>query len=203
MVAEMYGKEFALFDGVSQLSGQLSGLKQLLEGANVAKRRSIYQHMTKAIQPVLEKALLHPPMVHRLVREFLECSPSMAVEDAVDTLTQAGTDALKMVHTHDGSAAMCMILAYGSAKDRKRVLKAMKGHVSNMAVNEWGHVVLCMALSVVDDTALVIKTIIAELKVRERERCILPPPFLLPSSTWPDDDNVPTGGLSSVMRCRI
>lgn len=51
----------------------------------------------------------------------------MSVEDAVDTLTQAGTDVLKMVHTHDGAAAVCMLLAYGSAKDRKRLVKAMKG----------------------------------------------------------------------------
>jgi pumilio family protein 6 len=51
----------------------------------------------------------------------------MSVEDAVDTLTQSGTDVLKMVHTHDGAAAACMIMAYGSAKDRKRMIKAMKG----------------------------------------------------------------------------
>lgn len=61
----MYGKEYALFDGVGQLSGQLSGLKQLLEGVNVAKRRSVFQHMTRALTPVMEKAILHPPMVHR------------------------------------------------------------------------------------------------------------------------------------------
>ena len=31
------------------------------------------------------------------------------------------------VHTHDGAAAVCMLVAYGSAKDRKRLIKAMKG----------------------------------------------------------------------------
>ena len=45
----------------------------------------------------------------------------------MDTLTASGTDVLKMVHTHDGAAAACMIIAYGSAKDRKRMIKAMKG----------------------------------------------------------------------------
>ena len=44
-------------------------------------------------------------------------------------------------------------------------LLPLSGHVSNMAVNEWGHAVLCTALSVVDDTALVSKTVVAELKV--------------------------------------
>ena len=69
---------------------------------------------------------LHLPLV-RLIRDFLECAPSLSVEDAVDTLTASGTDVLKMVHTHDGAAAACMIIAYGSAKDRKHMVKAMKG----------------------------------------------------------------------------
>ncbi len=74
MCAEMYGKEFVLFDGVGQLSGQLTGLKQLLEGAATAKKRAVYLHMTRALTPVLEKAILHPPMVHRRV-ELTRSSP--------------------------------------------------------------------------------------------------------------------------------
>ena len=65
MCAEFYGKEFVLFDGVGVQSGSLSGLKQLLAGVDTAKRRSIFQHMTRAIVPIMEKAILHPPMVHR------------------------------------------------------------------------------------------------------------------------------------------
>lgn len=41
------------------------------------------------------------------------------------------------------------------------------GYVKEMATNEWGHVVLCTALSVVDDTSLLNKVIVSELKVRE------------------------------------
>lgn len=52
-----------------------------------------------------------------------------------------------------------------SRQDRKKLVKAMKGHVMKMATNEWAHTVLCTALSVVDDTALVAKNIVAELKV--------------------------------------
>ena len=68
----------------------------------------------------------------------------MSVEDAVDTLTQSGTDCLKMVHTHDGAAAVCMLLAYGSAKDRKRILKAIKGQCGMGSwTNGWGMVENC------------------------------------------------------------
>ncbi|KAG1679299.1 hypothetical protein FOA52_009329 [Chlamydomonas sp. UWO 241] len=166
MCAEFYGKEFILFDGSvgGQASSSLSSLRQLLAGAPARQRRAVYGHMTRALMPVMEKAILHPPMTHRLIRDFMECAPSMSVEDAVDTLSQSGTDVLKMVHTHEGSAVVCMLIAYGSAKDRKRIIKAMKGHVHDMAINEWGHAVLCTALTVIDDTSLVVKTIVAELK---------------------------------------
>lgn len=65
MCAEFYGKEYVLFDGVRQQSVNLSGLKQLLDGVETAKKRSIFQHMTRALVPIMEKAILHPPMVHR------------------------------------------------------------------------------------------------------------------------------------------
>mmetsp|Transcript_35571 Transcript_35571/g.78981 ORF Transcript_35571/g.78981 Transcript_35571/m.78981 type:complete len:822 (-) Transcript_35571:289-2754(-) len=164
MCAEFYGKEFVLFDGVQTLGSSVTSLKQLLAGVAGAKRRSVFQHMTRALQPVMEKALLHPPMVHRLLRDFFECAPAMSIEDATDTLSASGTDVLKMVHTHDGAAVACMLFAYGSARDRKRLLKAMKGYVRETATNEWGHAVVCMALSVVDDTPLLNKCIISELK---------------------------------------
>lgn len=47
--------------------------------------------------------------------------------DVVDTIAATGGNALKLVHTHDGAAAAAMALAYGTPKDRKRLVKGMKG----------------------------------------------------------------------------
>ena len=88
------------------------------------------------------------------------------MEQAVETLCQTGPALLTMVHTHDGAAAACMVVAYGSARDRKRIVKAVKGHVVRMATNEWAHAPLCAALAVVDDTALLAKCVVPELKAR-------------------------------------
>ncbi|KAI8470969.1 MAG: pumilio family protein [Monoraphidium minutum] len=167
MCAELYGREYALFDGVggaAPLAGQVGHLRQLLEGAPPAKRKAVLQHLTKCLQPVLEKALLHPPMTHRLLRELLEAAPSSVVADAVDTLAATGGSVLKMVHTHDGAAAACMALAYGTPRDRKRLVKGMKGYVWQMAENEWGNAVVATALSVVDDTSLTAKAIVGDIK---------------------------------------
>lgn len=45
------------------------------------------------------------------------------------------------------------------------------GLVHDMAVNEWSHSLLCTALSLVDDTSIMVKTIGAELKVSKVEPC--------------------------------
>lgn len=62
------GREYALFEGVgggAPLAGEVSHLRQVLEGAPPAKRTAVLGHLTKCLQPVMEKALLHPPMTHR------------------------------------------------------------------------------------------------------------------------------------------
>ncbi len=65
MCAEFYGKEFVLFGGLSGEAGRLHSLKQLMANAPPAKQRAVVLHMTKALTPIMEKALLHPPMTHR------------------------------------------------------------------------------------------------------------------------------------------
>lgn len=47
----------------------------------------------------------------------------------MDTLSQTGESLLRMVHTHEGAGAAAAVLSYGTAKDRKHVVKALKGHV--------------------------------------------------------------------------
>ena len=147
--------------------------------------------------------------------------------DAVESLS--GEPLLHVAHTHDGARAACMALAWGTPKDRKKAVKAMKvrawglgacfwatsgapatrreealpapspcfhcccprsrscpppahtppppppqGHVPALARDEWGHLVLITALSVVDDTTLLRKGIVAELQVCVRGRARLP-----------------------------
>eukprot|EP00882_Tetradesmus_deserticola_P007752 GHRQ01008162.1.p1 GENE.GHRQ01008162.1~~GHRQ01008162.1.p1 ORF type:complete len:623 (+),score=334.69 GHRQ01008162.1:65-1933(+) len=169
LCAELYGREFTLFGGVSAQSEGISRLSQLLAGVDAKKRQAVVGSLYKGLAPVLEKALLHPAMTHRLLRELLAEAPGSVVADAVDTLAAAGGNALKLVHTHDGAAAFCMALAYGTPKDRKRLLKGMKGFVWQTAENEWGHAAVATALSVVDDTALTGKTLLPELKSKVDE----------------------------------
>lgn len=165
LAAEFYGREYSLFDGglLNNTAGPPGKLKDLLASVDGAKARAIIQHLATELSPVLEKGLMDCQLAHRLAAEYMSAAPASLVADAAESLS--GEALLHMVHTKDGATAACAVLAYGTAKDRKKALKAMKGHVGAAARDEWGHLVVLTALGVVDDTAALKKFIAAELQV--------------------------------------
>ena len=64
----------------------------------------------------------------RLVRDYMDAAPASAVADMAEML--AGPNILHMVHSHAGAHVACRVLALGTAKQRKKVIKAMKGELS-------------------------------------------------------------------------
>lgn len=102
--------------------------------------------------------------VCRLVNEFMQLAPADMLQDAVELL--CGEAVLRMIHTHNGCRVGCMVAAYSSPKERKKLVKAMKGHVLKMCLDEFAYVVLIKMMAVVDDTQLMRKIVIQEIKVR-------------------------------------
>lgn len=165
MAAEFYSREYALFtDGtLNSISGPPACLGHLMDAVDGAKKRSIIQLLAGQLSPIFEKGLMDAQLTHRLTAEYLTHSPTSLVADAVESLS--GEPLLHMIHTKDGVTAACMVVAYSTAKERKKILKAFKGHVRAAAKDEWGTLALITALSVVDDTSLSKKSIVNELQV--------------------------------------
>lgn len=79
LCAELYGREYSLFsDGIGARGESLGSLAALLASAPPAKRNAAVAALYKGMAPVLEKALLHPAMTHRLLRELLTEAPGCA-----------------------------------------------------------------------------------------------------------------------------
>ncbi|BDA41597.1 Pumilio homolog 3 [Coccomyxa sp. Obi] len=157
LAAEFYGREMVIF---SQDAAPKT-LAECLGSMDDTGKHRVVQQMSINLIPVLEKGLLDPILVHGLVAEYMEAAPPTAVADVVEML--AGPPLLHMVHSRPGATAACQVLAMATAKQRKKVIKAMKGHVKVMAIDEWAHVVLMAALEHTDDTALLRKTLVPEL----------------------------------------
>ena len=60
----------------------------------------------------------------------MDAAPATAVTDVVEML--AGPAIMHMVHSHAGADVACRALALGTAKQRKKAIKAMKGAAATL-----------------------------------------------------------------------
>ncbi|XP_049850690.1 pumilio homolog 3 [Schistocerca gregaria] len=159
LVIEFYGGEFVHFKGESKLT--LEGILR----DHPEKKPTILAHIRQSIMPIINKtdtsAILNHSILHLPLLKLFELDTP--ANNAV--LIGAMKDAvIRLVHSKDGARVACHCIAYGTAKDRKAIIKSMRGYVMRIAKEEFGHLVLLRIFNAVDDTTLVSKYIISELK---------------------------------------
>eukprot|EP01018_Ginkgo_biloba_P028107 Gb_02879 [translate_table: standard] len=165
LLSEIYSAEFRLFKGL--IPKGKGRLVDLLSGELPSKRSAILEHMSSALQPILEKGIVDHSIVHRVLVEYMSMANKSSVTDVIQQLS--GPLLVRMIHTRDGSKVGALCVIHGSAKERKKIVKGMKGHIVKIAHDEYGGVVLMCILSFVDDTNLVIKVIIHEFEKNLKE----------------------------------
>lgn len=165
LLSEFYSPEFKLFKGLN--TPGKGKLVEFLASETAAKKRSVLQHMTLAIQPILEKGIVDHSIIHRAIVEYLSVSKKSMIAETVQQLS--GALLVRMVHTRDGAKIGVTCVMHGNNKERKKIIKGMKGHVAKIARDDHGYMVLLAILDVVDDTKLVTKIIIKELMKELKE----------------------------------
>ncbi|XP_066335031.1 pumilio homolog 24-like [Miscanthus floridulus] len=70
---------------------------------------------------------------------------------------------IRIMQTREGLKLGITCLKHGSAKDRKKIIKSLKGHIMKLALSDFGCLFLICIISIVDDTKLVSKIVIQEL----------------------------------------
>ena len=78
---------------------------------------------------------------------------------------------IHMIHTPDGAKAGLHCLWFGTAKDRKLILKTLKEFLEKVATSEYGHLLILGAMDSVDDTVLVKKQLVLPL-IKEIDKLI-------------------------------
>jgi hypothetical protein len=161
LLAEFYSPEFRLFKGM--ITAGKGRVVDLLATEPAAKRRAVLEHMTLALQPILEKGIVDHSIIHRAIVEYLSISKKSMIQEVVQQLS--GALLVRMLHTRDGAKVGVTCVMHGSNKDRKKIVKGMKGHVSKIARDEHGSMVLLSLFDVMDDTQLVTKVCYLQLSV--------------------------------------
>ncbi|KAK7363536.1 hypothetical protein VNO77_05682 [Canavalia gladiata] len=164
LLLELYSTELQLFkDLVSMKESRLLDVMSKLG----LQRGSVLRHMTSVIQPILEKGIVDHSILHRVLLEYFSIADKTSVTDIIQQLSSPLI--VRMIGTKDGAKIGILCVKYGNAKERKKIIKGLKGHIDKTAYHPYGCMVLVCILSVVDDTKLITKVIIRELQSNLKE----------------------------------
>jgi pumilio homology domain family member 6 len=163
LLREWYGPEFAIFR--SQGTDLTADLSKIIE-AEPSKRIPITKYLLDMTNQLIQKKLTGFTMLHdAMLQYFLNVQPSGdEAKEYIEMIKEDENDLLKnMAFTKSGARLVSLLLAYGSAKDRKHILKVYKDTFQLMAADSHGHIVILAAYDLIDDTVLTSKSIFPEL----------------------------------------
>ncbi|XP_012532471.1 pumilio homolog 3 [Monomorium pharaonis] len=110
---------------------------------------------------LLNKGFVSSTLLQTVLWEFLcECS----VEDRSELIVMLRSYIITLAQTKMGTRVAVQCIWHGNSKDRKIIMKALKGNVKAICVSQHGHIVLLALFDSVDDTVLVQKIILSELQ---------------------------------------
>ena len=155
MYRELWGKLELFGPGATKMSS----LGQLFATDPLCKDR-VLRRLEVLISKASRKGLAVTALVQRAVAELLVHGTQAQRAELVGLFRESG---VHIMHTRDGARIAAGVLRHGDAKDRKALLKAMKGYVSPTAQSPNATLVLCVALEAVDDTVLLGKGVLSEL----------------------------------------
>ncbi|OLN95954.1 Pumilio homology domain family member 6 [Colletotrichum chlorophyti] len=172
LLREWYGPEFALLER-SKDEKPISDLAEILE-KNPSKRVPILKSLHDMINSLVQKKMTGFTMLHdAMLQYFLNIKPgtedfTLFIEMIKDD--EEGDLLKNMAFTRSGSRLVALLLAHGSSKDRRNLLKAYKDNFVLMSGDPYAHIVILTAFDVIDDTKMTSKAIFPELIGDDKER---------------------------------
>ncbi|KAF3312228.1 pumilio domain member 6 [Orbilia oligospora] len=160
LIREFYGVEYAIFKDDSKNAS----LKSLLE-ENPEKRPLIMKSLFELINQMVEKNMSVLQILHKAMLEYiLNVRPETSeVADLIELIKEHLGN---IAFSKDGAQVIMRCFAWGSAKDRKVMLKNLKPSIQELYADEHGYMVLLAIFDVVDDTVLVSKTVFPEIQTK-------------------------------------
>ncbi|KAI9713992.1 MAG: pumilio domain member 6 [Bogoriella megaspora] len=185
LLCEWYGAEFAIANkaltSTSSSPPPTSDLPTILS-SSPEKRKPILTYLFTFINTLVQKRTTGFTMLHDAMLQYYLCIPhnstspehtafldllrpeSSSTNNDSAPSTDGSTDLLlNLAFTPSGSHLLTLLLSHTPARDRKLLLRAYKSHIPLLASDPHAHIVLLAALSVVDDTKALSKTILPEL----------------------------------------
>ena len=175
LLREWFGPEFSLKE-MTKDSAPTSKLKEIL-AKEPSKRNTIMKSLGDMINSLVQKNMTGFTMLHDAMMQYFS-----AMEPGTDEFKEffelvkgdeAGDLMKNLAFTTSGARLVCLLLAYGTPKDRKVFLKTYKEAFLMMSGDQYAHTVILTAYDVIDDTKLVAKSIFPELFGEDAEARVM------------------------------
>ncbi|CAZ80289.1 unnamed protein product [Tuber melanosporum] len=163
LLQEFYGVEFAIFKDLKHKPS----LKELLE-KSPEKRTVIMKSLFDQIHGVIKKGATIFTILHKAMLEYT-LNTRAGTTETTEFMELVKEHVADIAFTKDGSQVVIRCMALGTAKDRKVMIKALKPEAISLARSEYGYLVLLSILETVDDTVLVVKSLLPEFQKRLQE----------------------------------
>lgn len=128
---------------------------------NPDKLEPTLAYLQTLLQKGLDKSLTGFAYFHSLLLDYTSIAPP---NDIRSFLAPALAEhSLHLLSTRVGTKVVCECSAYGAVKDRKRMIKCLKGYTRSSLLHRDAYLAILRMCDVMDDTVLVNKMLLAEL----------------------------------------
>ncbi|KAK5628135.1 hypothetical protein RRF57_003850 [Xylaria bambusicola] len=167
LLREWYGPDTFILQGTKEgEAAPTAELSEILE-KEPGKRGPIMKYLLDLTNQLIQKKMTGFTMLHdAMYQYYTNVKPgSEEAKEYMEMIKEdENGDLLKnMAFTKHGARLVCLLLAYGTAKDRKQILKTYKDTFQLMSSDPHGHLIILTAYDTIDDTVLTSKSIITEL----------------------------------------
>ena len=163
---EFYGPHFSLFatDTVQKQAAAVPTLASNV-AASPDKKEQAIEFVRGIVNKGIEKQLYGYVYFQELFAEYLDVvEPS---NDLRTMLATAADHAIHLLSTRAGTRVCAAMVAYGSAKDRKRIMKSLKGYCRSGLLHRDAYLAIIRLVQLTDDTVSVHKNILIELLTQD------------------------------------
>ncbi|KAL3228531.1 Pumilio homology domain family member 6 [Nakaseomyces bracarensis] len=161
MIREFWGSEYAVF---RETHKNLT-LEDVCN-SSVEKRNIIARNLIGTITATVEKGSTGFQILHAAMKEYVKIANDKEISEMIELVHEQFAE---LVHTPEGSFVACNLIARANPKERKLILRALKGHAENLIKNEYGNIIMITAMQSVDDTVLMFKTFSPAVKDHFKE----------------------------------
>jgi len=165
---EFYGPRFTLFSdsGEMQKTSSHPTLSSVIKSQPLGEPAAL-EHVLSIINKGIKKSLYSFAYFQQILCEYVTSASSNDVRSLASSIAD---HSIHLLSTKAGARVVAECTAYGTVKDRKKILKSLKGYTRSSLMHADAYIAILRILDVVDDTVIVQKSLLAELLILPEDK---------------------------------